>query len=270
MSKQSTMMYTDWCLTVFDLDSVIYMPDLMVYCCYQKECCPETSKLHLQCFVIFKVRKRFDTVKLLFPTAHIEKRQGTRVQARDYCQKEVSRMEPPLVFGVWPEDSISKRIRVTDLLKETTVLQVIDQEPSLWRNFKVLTALRCSVAEPRKFLTSGLLLSGLTGCGKSLTALLVSAFLGSVYYVDPTLKWFDGYDGQDVIVVDEFRGCPISFLLRMLDRYPMLLPVKGSMVQMLAKTVIFTSNLTFHKMFKYLDILTYNALRRRLVEIKFN
>lgn len=266
---QDSTMYTDWCLTVFQLDSVIYHQDLMQYCCYQLEECPESHKHHLQCFVVFRKRVRFSAVKRLFPLAHIEKRMGTRTEAIAYCSKDATRLSAPLTFGTLPEDSVGMKRKITEELVSKTVLQVIDETPNLWRNYRVLTQIRSSVSSPRNFLTCGILLTGPTGCGKSLLALHVSALLGSVYYADPTLKWFDGYDGQEVIVVDEFRGAPISLLLRMLDRYPMLLPIKGAMTQLYAKYIIFTSNLVFQKMFKYLDIGTYLALRRRLVEIKF-
>jgi hypothetical protein len=55
--------------------------------------------------------------------------------------------------------------------------------------------------------------------------------------------WWDGYDGQEVIVIDEFYGwLKRDFMYRLIDRYPMMLEVKGGAVPMQAKHVIFTSN----------------------------
>ena len=42
------------------------------------------------------------------------------------------------------------------------------------------------------------------------------------------LQWFDGYMGQKVVCFDDFRKdfCTFHELLRLLDRYPMDVPVK--------------------------------------------
>jgi len=44
-------------------------------------------------------------------------------------------------------------------------------------------------------------------------------------------------------VLDDFYGwLPWDFLLRLLDRYPLLVETKGGQVQFVAKTVVITSN----------------------------
>jgi len=56
-------------------------------------------------------------------------------------------------------------------------------------------------------------------------------------------QYWDGYDGQDTIIVEEYYGwLPWSWLLTFTDRYPSYLAVKGATVPMLASTIIFTSN----------------------------
>lgn len=55
--------------------------------------------------------------------------------------------------------------------------------------------------------------------------------------------WWDNYNGQKTIIFDEFYGwIPYDLLLRVLDRYPLQVPIKGGFVQLLATTFIFTSN----------------------------
>ena len=46
------------------------------------------------------------------------------------------------------------------------------------------------------------------------------------------MDWFDGYDGQDTAIFDDFRasGNRFSYILRLIDRYPMDVPVKGGFV----------------------------------------
>lgn len=73
--------------------------------------------------------------------------------------------------------------------------------------------------------------------------------------------FWDGYDGQEVVVIDEFTGwLPFGFMCRLLDRYPMRVETKGSSVPFLAKRVIITSNLDPISWYR----LGLRALRRRL------
>lgn len=55
-------------------------------------------------------------------------------------------------------------------------------------------------------------------------------------------KWFDGYDGDEVVCFDDFRKdfCHFSVLLRLLDRYPFRIECKGGSRQLLAKVMIIT------------------------------
>jgi len=55
--------------------------------------------------------------------------------------------------------------------------------------------------------------------------------------------WFDGYDQHEVMMLDEFRGNHVDFseFLRVLDRLPNSLPVKGGFRQNLARVIFITS-----------------------------
>lgn len=55
--------------------------------------------------------------------------------------------------------------------------------------------------------------------------------------------WWDGYEGQQVVIIDEFYGwLGYDFILRLTDRYPLLVETKGGTVQFVSRVVIFTSN----------------------------
>lgn len=58
-----------------------------------------------------------------------------------------------------------------------------------------------------------------------------------------TLQWFDGYQGQEVVLFDDFRGhhCSFTLLLRYLDRYPLKVPIKGGYVEWVPKKIYITS-----------------------------
>ena len=59
-----------------------------------------------------------------------------------------------------------------------------------------------------------------------------------------SLKWFDGYHGQELAILDDFRRGMLSdwsFLLRLLDGYPLLVQVKGAHVKWCPKIIVITS-----------------------------
>ncbi len=56
--------------------------------------------------------------------------------------------------------------------------------------------------------------------------------------------WFDGYEGQkDVIIDDMVPDCmAVGLFLRLFDRYPMSVPIKGAFVNWNPRRVFITSN----------------------------
>ena len=59
-----------------------------------------------------------------------------------------------------------------------------------------------------------------------------------------SLKWWDGYDGHTDIILDDFRGdyCKFAYLLKILDRYPLQVEVKGGMRQLRCRNIFITSD----------------------------
>ena len=56
--------------------------------------------------------------------------------------------------------------------------------------------------------------------------------------------WWDGYVGQDIVVIDDFHGwISRDFMQRLCDRYALNVQTKGGNVPFLAKKIIVTSNL---------------------------
>lgn len=55
--------------------------------------------------------------------------------------------------------------------------------------------------------------------------------------------WWDGYSAHKHVIMDEYRSqLPMSFLLRLMDRYPMRVQFKGGSAQFVADTMYFTSS----------------------------
>jgi len=79
--------------------------DQIRYIAYQLEM-SNTETRHLQGYVEFNEPMSFVEALELFSGGnfHLERRRGTREQARDYCMKEKSRIRGPWVQGEWFEE----------------------------------------------------------------------------------------------------------------------------------------------------------------------
>ncbi len=59
-------------------------------------------------------------------------------------------------------------------------------------------------------------------------------------------RWFDRYQGQTTVLLDDFGGAmskmSLLYLLQLLDRYPLLVEAKGTYVNLMATTVVITTN----------------------------
>jgi len=110
---------------------------------------------------------------------------------------------------------------------------------------------------------------GATGTGKSRRAWAEAGL--TAYPKDPRTKFWCGYNGQAHVVVDEFRGgIDVGHLLRWLDRYPVIVEIKGGAVALKATHLWITSNLDPRLWYVDLDEETKAALMRRLNVTHFN
>lgn len=110
---------------------------------------------------------------------------------------------------------------------------------------------------------------GKTGTGKSHS--VFTAIAGQSFYLkSPTTKWWDGYSGEQVVVIDEFRGTiDVCHLLKWLDKWPCTVEVKGGQVPLKTTTWYIMSNLGPQEVYKDIDHETWLAWRRRLTNVKY-
>lgn len=104
---------------------------------------------------------------------------------------------------------------------------------------------------------------GTTGAGKSHRAWEEAGL--DAYPKDPNTKFWDGYNGQVNVVMDEFRGqIAINHILRWLDKYPVCVECKFGGSVFNATKIWITSNLHPKDWYPELDEATRNALLRRV------
>lgn len=84
-----------------------------------------------------------------------------------------------------------------------------------------------------------------------------------------TPEWWDGYDGEDAILIDDFYGqIPISRMLRILDGHRLNLPVKGGFRWAKWTKVYITSNVHPNEWYSGVPDRVRDALKRRIDKIE--
>lgn len=135
------------------------------------------------------------------------------------------------------------------------------------RSYHSIRSIQGDFAKPVAMVRSCIVYWGPTGTGKTRRAWEEGGL--EAYPKDPNTKWWNGYRGQDCVIIDEFRGSiAINHLLRWLDRYPVYLEIKGSSAPLMATKFWITSNLEPNDWYPDLDAASKEALFRRL-DVKY-
>lgn len=159
-------------------------------------------------------------------------------------------LEAPIELGLWSEKE-GERGKRTDLMdaietmRERGLKAVATDHPEAFVKYhRGLEKLRCIEMAPNTEPLEVNLLYGPTGCGKSRLARQGLAD----YWVDPigSGTWFDGYDGEEDAIFDDFDGNKshwrLKDWLRVTDRYTLRVPIKGSFIIWKPKRIWITTN----------------------------
>jgi len=201
---------------------------------------------HIQGYVVGKdSRDLAGWKRLLGDRAHIERANGTAAQNRAYCTKEDTR-EPgtePVEWGTCPQQG-----QRTDLDAVYSLIasganerEILEKDPSSYIKYSGGIKRALVLHLPRRaWKTTVFWWYGSTGTGKSREA---AERFPEAYWKPGASKWWDGYDGQSDVIVDDYRRdlCTFAELLRLLDRYPMLVEYKGGTTQFVARNIIITT-----------------------------
>lgn len=235
-----------WCFTIYnDLENkekrIQEIKDKFEYLIYGRETCPETKKKHLQGFCYFQNGKSMSATKKLFKdnAMHLEPTKGSIAQNIKYCSKEGNFF----FFGVPPNqgkrndievsrEALENGANIRDIITSSKNNQVIQY------SLKWLTYLE----KKRTWKPKVIWLYGPTSTGKSHKA--HAMFPNAYEHAGSNIKWWDGYDAHEDVIIDEMRTgfCEMRDILRLLDKYPLRVEIKGGYRQFLAKNIIITSH----------------------------
>jgi len=269
----------NWCFTlnnpqVVPLNLTITPENKIKLLVYQLE---EVQCRHLQGYLELSTPRRMSFLKKLIPGAHWERRRGTKKQAIEYVSKEETRVQGPWILPdgcllsevissaqEWGGSSLKEVKRLLD--EGHTEEEISDEHFGLWvRHFRAFREYKLLKTVPRDHAVTTTVIVGPTGTGKSRFCL--SKFPKA--YWKQRSAWWDGYNGEESVILDEFYGwVPYDTLLRLCDRYPLMVETKGGQCHMVCKNVIITSN---HDPKSWYKNVYFDSFKRRVSQwVVFN
>lgn len=255
----------------------------MCYWCMADEIGAEEKTPHTHLFInLTPSNCRFSTLKSKFPGAHIEKVRGTSRENRDYILKDgkwkdtekgmTSIPDSFEEFGECPEEHQGKSAGadlILELLKDgANNLEIIEAVPSAMKIIDKVERTR-SILRDAQFASQWRELEvtyvfGKTGAGKTRSVMDKYGY-NNCYRVTDYKHPFDTYDGQDVLIFEEFRGgLKHGDMLNYLDGYPLLLPCRYFNRQACYTKVFIITNVSPEMQYLNVDDESRNAFFRRI------
>lgn len=235
----------------------------------------ESGTPHLQGFIQFKNKMTLANIGGKFPW-HIEITKGTPAQAAEYCKKGGDWVEFGELGSARNDGQTRGEDRWPDLYRQVTrpevpLNEVGERFPGHYiRHYESIRKIRNDQVGHFVGLRSCWFIYGKPGVGK--TRFIFDNFPQEEIYVkDPTNKWWQGYKGELIVVIDELdiacwnQGFS-HYLKRYGDRYPLQGEVKGGSVNLPFRVLVITSNYDLHT-FTGSDEVLRRALLRRYREI---
>lgn len=241
-------------------------PKKIIYAICGKEICPTTKTPHLQIFARVKNAISINTWNKYFPRGHIIYNvKGEDYDQYIYCSKGTDIYERgtrPLITdkGQGTRNDIQK---TRDMLEEGYNMRYILDHVNTSQAIRFAQNWLSYNEKKRNFKPMVFWISGETGTGK--TKMAYDILKGQdIWESKASLKWWDGYDGHEAIIIDDFRPdhCSYETLLRICDRYPFSCEVKGGFRQLLAETIIITCNKSPEECYPFLGEKIDQLLRR--------
>lgn len=260
----------------------------IVYYCMADEVGAKEQTPHTHIFIACSSPVRFSTVKKHFSEAHIEQARGSCEENRAYIEKsgkwendDKHGTKVDDSFEEWGEMPIERQGARSDLdflyqlVKDgKSNFEILEENSDYLLRLTDIERVRQTV-KAEEFRTTFrnmevTYLWGKTGTGKTRYVMEREGY-AAVYRLTEYEHPFDGYAGQETLVLDEYRSqLKISELLNLLDGYPLELRCRYANKTACVTTVYIISNLALsaqYPMLQYEQPETWQALLRRIHHI---
>ena len=253
--------------------------------------CDEVGKEgtpHTHVYLLFNNAVMFTTLQKRFYGAHIEPANGSNQENRNYIRKEGKWMddeknETNLIetfeeSGEMPLDKAASKKETEEIyqmIKDgASNYEILEAYPNAMNKLdkieKTRQVLRNENQKCKRRILEISYIWGDSGVGKT-RSVMDRYGDDKVYRVTNYVHPFDSYDGEDVILFDEFRSnLPFSDFLMYLDPYAAKLPCRYADKQACYSTVYIISNIPLDQQYEDLkrkDIKSWNALKRRIKNV---
>lgn len=229
--------------------------DIIRFLAFGLETCPTTGKKHYQGWIQFTTKRTKGGVQRIckdndlksndktykISHLHVEPMYGDEFDNTNYCSKE-GKYTTYGKFLFQGQRTDLEMIRNL-IANETPIKDIADDYFDTWcRNYKAFEKYREMVLQEkykefRK--VEVIVLEGKTGQGKTRKAMEEATYKINA----DDLQWWDGYNGQKCILIDEYNNqVPITKILNLLDGYQLRLPFKGGHTYAYWNKVYITTN----------------------------
>ena len=258
------------------------------YYCMADEIGLKEKTPHIHIFIACSSPVRFSTIKRHFSEGHIEQVRASCEENKIYIQKSGKWENDPKsdtsikgTFEEWGEMPVERQGARSDLdflyqlVKDgKSNYEILEENSDYLLRLTDIERVRQTVRAEEfrtKFREMQVTyLWGRTGTGKTRFVMEREGY-AAVYRVTEYEHPFDGYTGQETLVLDEYRSqLKISELLNLLDGYPLELRCRYSNKTACFTTVYIISNLALsaqYPMLQYEQPETWQALLRRIHHI---
>jgi hypothetical protein len=231
----------------------------------------ESGTPHLQGYIYFGTLKSLPQLRALNPRAHYEMARGTVEENFAYCTKDGNFEERGVRPATQAEKGAKGAARIKELWKlakqgsfESLPPQNIKTWEYIHSKYRAPPADRCSL--------TNYWIVGKSGCGKS--SACRRWFSPEQLYWKGMSKWWDGYNHEQAVVLDDMEpthGKFLSYYVKIwCDHYPFNAEVKGGMIRIRPEVIIVTSNFTIDEVFAESEPVTRAAIRRRFKVLDFD
>lgn len=253
-----------WMLTIPRRDWEPTLPPGICYVKGQAECGDNTGYEHWQLIAVCKQKQSKQGIKRLFGIDGMHCKLTYNQEAEEYVWKESTYIDGTrFELGQKPfqRNEVKDWERIWTLAKEGQMLEIPADVRVL--HYRTLRTIASDFSRPIAVERTVQVFYGPPGTGKSRRAWQEAGL--DAYPKDPRSKFWDGYQGEENVVIDEFRGgVDIAHVLRWFDRYPVRVEIKGASSVLRSRNIWITSNIHPTLWYPMLDELTMGALLRRL------
>jgi len=227
-------------------------------------CCQEVGAQgtpHIHIWLHYDNARSFASIQKKFKRANIQEGKG-RDQDQVYLKKDCVFEE----FGILEKQGKRTDLElIKDIIKNGGGMNDIIECSSNYQSMKMGEMMLKHNELPRKIEPIEVIwYYGSSGKGKTR-----KVFDTEVNIFRPTTyRWWEGYDGHNIVLIDDFRDSFCSFvnLLKLTDIYPFRVQTKGGSRQVKYNKIYITSDKSPRVIFEDLDDTEYKQLSRRITK----